>query len=287
MEEPERVLGLAAQDFLKTGNMVDYGKNDIIRAYENVGVERGRVVVLRTDLRFLGRFANLGREAILSAHFQALADLVDLSVGTIVVPTGTPSLFNTDKVFESATTRSEMGALTEYIRTRPGAVRNFHPFVSYVAIGHYADFLCRKTSRHCFGPHTPEARLIELDGLDIGVGLHPRRGSSSVHHIEQIMGVPYRYTKEFVHPVMRDGVIRREPFYAFVRYRECDITRNMNKKIFERFQADGYEVKKAPLGRGKIYSMSIKDYFVSVSAALRDDIYMWLDKPPAIRPYRT
>ena len=287
MEEAGWNLGVEAQGFLRTGDMMDYRKNDIIRAYEDVGVERGRVVVLRTDLRFLGRFAKTGREAILSAHFQALADLVDLSVGTIVVPTGTPSLFNTNKVFDSATTRSEMGALTEYVRTRSYAQRSFHPFISYAAIGQYANFICRKTSRHCFGPHTPEARLIELDGLDIGIGLHPRKGSSVVHHIEHIMGVPYRYTKEFEHPVIRDGVIRKELFYALVWYQECDIIRNMNRKIFECFQADGYKVAETPLGRGKIYSMSLRNFFMSASAAICDDIYIWLDKPPTVRPYRT
>jgi aminoglycoside 3-N-acetyltransferase len=67
------------------------------------------------------------------------------------------------------------------------------------------------------------------------------------------MGVPYRYTKEFIHPVIRDGKVVEEPFYMHVWYRECDIQRDVIVKIFKRYLSE-YTVKTEKVGRGEIYS---------------------------------
>ena len=52
-----------------------------------------------------------------------------------------------------------------------------------------------------------------------------------IHHIEQLMGVPYRYTKEFNHPVLRNGIIQYEPFYLFVRYLDSEVEIDLDIKF--------------------------------------------------------
>jgi aminoglycoside N3'-acetyltransferase len=54
----------------------------------------------------------------LKAHFNVLADLLDLNEGTLVVPTGCVSLCNTKNPFDPKKTPSEHGVLTEYIRKK-------------------------------------------------------------------------------------------------------------------------------------------------------------------------
>jgi aminoglycoside 3-N-acetyltransferase len=265
---------------------MDYSHQDIKRAYKEVGIEKGRIVLLKTDLRFLGAYENTDRNEILKAHFNALSQLIDLNVGTLVVPTSTLSLCNTDKPFDPGNTPSESGVLTEYIRRQEGAIRSFHPFISYAAIGKYAKAICEDISRHAFGPETPKARMLDLDTMYVSVGQHPRCTCSVVHHIEMIMGVPYRYIKEFKHPVVRDGKVVREPFYMYVYYRECDIKRNRNVKIFDRFFKEGYTVEEASLGRGKLYAYKMADFYKSTIKALKDDIYIWLDELPKVQPYQ-
>ena len=46
---------------------------------------------------------------------------------------------NTDIVFDIRNTPSEMGAFSEYIRTKKDSVRSFHPFTSWAAIGKNAN----------------------------------------------------------------------------------------------------------------------------------------------------
>jgi len=265
---------------------IDYTCGDIKTAYERIGVKRGATVLLKTDMLYLGYFESRRKEDILNAHFKVLAELVDLDVGTIVVSTSSTFLCNTDIPFDLKKTPSERGILTEYIRNMNGAIRSFHPFMSYAAIGRNAEMICGNVSRNAYGPGTPKERMLELDTLYVSMGLTPNLTCSIVHYIEFVMGVPYRYVKEFIHPVVRDRKIVYEPFYLYVWYLECDLKRDRNVKIFDRFRNGGNKAEEAVLGRGKIYAYSMKDFYESTIKAFQDDIYVWLKEPPNIRPYQ-
>ena len=262
-----------------------YDFQDIKEAYIKVGVEKGRTVMLRTDVRLLGPYNSDDQRDLLPAHFNALSELLDFGEGTLVVSASSTYLCNTDTPFDPEKTRSERGVLTEYIRKQPGAVRSFHPFMSYVSIGKHADYICNDVSRHAFGPETPKDRMLNLDTLYLGLGLEPRKTCTVVHHAEMMMGVPYRYTKEFCHPVVRNDGIRKELFYLYVWYKEMELRRNRNVNIFKHFIDSGYTFREAKLGKGKIYSYSMSEFYKSSVNFLKDDIYGWLDEPPEKRPY--
>lgn len=263
-----------------------YKHSDIKEAYKKVGVEKGRVVLIKSDLRYLGNYDRPDKMAVLHAHFNSLSDLIDLAEGTLVVPTSSTFLCNTDTPFDPDKTPSERGVLSEYIRKQEGAIRSFHPFMSYTAIGKHASYICHDVSRHAFGPETPKDRMLSLDALNISVGLPPQATCSIVHHVEMAMGVPYRYTKEFLHPVVRNNCIQKELFYLYVWYRDIGIKRNRNKNIFKHFFDSGYKVQETELGRGKIYSYSSGQFYKSTVDFLKHNIYGWLDEPPFKRPYR-
>lgn len=213
-----------------------YTDNDISAAYEKLGVSRGQTVLLKSDIRTLGPYTPSGNRNVVQAHINALIQLIDPEQGTLVVSAGSPSLCNTNTPYDPANTPCEMGVLSEFVRTRPGAVRSYHPFYSYAALGKNAEHFCGTSSRNVFGLDTPKNRLIEENALFLGVGKHPRFSCAVVHQVELTMGVPYRYIKEFLHPVVTDSGIRKEPFYMHVLRRECDVTRDNNKKIFSYYE---------------------------------------------------
>lgn len=267
-----------------------YSFEQLKQAYKNLGVEKDRVVLVSGNLAYLMEFETPGKKEVLEAHYKALMELLDKG-GTLVVPTGNAStnskiqLCNTDICFSLKDTPSGMGVFSEYVRKKSGARRSFHPFVSYTAIGKHAKEICDDVSRHAFGPETPMERMINLDTLGISPGLHPRITTSIIHHIEMVMGVPYRYTKEFIHPVIRDGKVVKEPFYMHVWYRECDIQRDVKVKIFKRYLSK-YTVKSEQVGGGKIYSYSLSDFYKLTVQLLKEDIYIWLKEIPKVKPYR-
>jgi aminoglycoside 3-N-acetyltransferase len=264
---------------------MNYSFEDIRDSYKSVGVSKGRVVSLKTDLRLLGRFEKPGKDDVLRAHFDALADLIDLGKGTLVVSTATTSLCNTQTPFNMEETPSEVGILTEYIRRMDDSLRSFHAFESYAAIGEDAEAICFDVARHAYGPETPEDRLVQSDALCVSIGLPPRLTCSTVHHVEMMMGVPYRYTKEYSHPVVSDGAVKEECFYRYVWYRQCDIKRNENMKVFDHFDSEGYKTDISTLGKGKVYSYSLSDFYRSTVKLFKEDIYAWLDEVPAAKPY--
>jgi aminoglycoside 3-N-acetyltransferase len=276
-----------------------YNFNDIKEAYKRIGISKGMTISLKTDLRFLGPYYDNQHGDVLAAHFNALADLIDLREGNIVVSSASFSLCNTEKVFDVDNTPSEMGALTEYIRKLPGSRRSFHPFTSYAAIGKDADYICNNTSRHSVGPNSPKARLLELNAQCLAIGKHPYLVSMVIHHIEQTMGVPYRYVKEFNHPVLRNGKVIREPFYLFVRYlesfndkvmkrevcRQQEVVNPLDRKVFPHFFKSGYIVREESLGRGSIYSYSMNELYSSTVQLLTIDLYACIEREPLVKPY--
>ncbi len=263
-----------------------YSYTDIKRAYKAAGVTKGKVVLVKTDLRYLGPYEKRARDEILQAHFNALADLVDLGVGTIVVQTSSTYLCNTNIPYDPINTPSERGVLTEFIRKQKGAVRSYHPFMSHTAIGAHAETICNNVSRHCYGLETPKARMLELDAMYLSIGHEPRFTASYVHHMEMLMGVPYRYTKEFKHPILQlDGSISEELFYLFVWYRNMDLVRDSNIKIMENYHQAGLSMSVQSLGRGRVYGYPCVDFCQSVVDFLKTNIYGWTKTPPKERPY--
>ena len=262
-----------------------YTRQDLDRAYRDLGVGPGRVIYVTSDMGHLMAFEKPGKAAVLEAHFDALMDLIGPE-GTLVVPTASISLCNTDIPFDPETTPSEkVGVVSEFVRTREGAMRSFHPFVSYAAVGAKAAEITQDASRHVYGPETPEGRMAEMDALSISIGLYPQYSCSTVHHVEQMMAVPYRYTKEYLHPVVREGKIVREPFYQFVRYLDSDVERSYLKNIIPRFDTEG-GLERADVGRGVIYSYSMAALVDAVRGMIMEDMYVWCAKPPEIRPWQ-
>ncbi|NDV20633.1 hypothetical protein GO013_14575 [Pseudodesulfovibrio sp. JC047] len=262
-----------------------YSKKDICSAYTKLGVTHGKTVLLKSDIRPLGLYTPAEKETVVQAHISVLCDLIDLSEGTLVVNAGSPSLCNTNTPYDPAHTPCEMGVLSEQVRTLPGAVRTQHPFYSYAAVGKNADFFCGPGARGVFGLNTPKQRLIDANALFVSVGLHPRLTSAVVHQVELMMGVPYRYTKEFLHPIVTETGIENQPFYLHVLRRECSIQRDLNAKIFAYYEQE-HALASATLGMGNVYSLSMGTYYATTQKAFLDDLFVWLKEEPQKKSYR-
>lgn len=262
--------------------MQHYTYDDIRSALLNLNIERGDTLLIRADLRYLGMYSD-GVSNLTKDLFAIFSDLVDLSEGTIVVPTGCLSLCNTTIPYHPEKTPSELGVFSEFVRHIPGAIRSFHPFFSYTAIGKKAHEICADHPRSAFGLNTPKDKLISMGAKAISIGASPRFTCTTVHHAEFMVGVPYRYVKEFIHPVYRNGEILNEPFYLYVMYRTSDMKRNNNVKLWATFP--GW-LATAPLGAAHVYSYSIKEFYQHCVKKMQEDFFIYLDEEPDVKPYR-
>ncbi|MBH63998.1 MAG: hypothetical protein CL569_16435 [Alphaproteobacteria bacterium] len=264
--------------------MKNYDFNDLVQAYSKLGVTEGRIVYVIADVWEVRGYDRPGSRNLIEAHVEALQSLIG-QTGTLVVSTASMNLCNTEIAFDPTQTPSfQRGALSEHVRQLDGALRSFHPFNSYAAIGAQAEELVANVSKGAWGSHTPEARMVELDALTVCLGVTPHL-STTVHLIEQHIGVPYRYNKEFLHPVLRNGTVSRESFYLLVVYKDCGLTRDGNRKLVS-YLSDLMEFRETTLGRRTIYSYDNRDFYTQGLKAFTEDIYIWCDTPPTDRPYR-
>jgi len=253
--------------------------------YHGAGVKAGCTVYVSADMGRLMTSPYESRVDLLWGHLNAIKSVIG-DRGVIVVPAATLNLCNTQILFDPASTPSNgMGAFSEFVRTQAGAFRSFHPFWSVVALGYEADQLVSDISRHAFGYGSIWSRLIEKDCISLHLGVHPRRSFSVVHYIELLHGVPYRYTKEFAHPVLRGDKRLIEKFYHFVCYENIDLVRDKNEKIYEWFSSN-HKVHQTKFGRSNIWAYPMRNFFASTSELFVKDVYSWLKKEPSKKPYQ-
>ncbi len=116
--------------------------------------------------------------------------------GTIVFPT-----FNWDYckgiAFDYYKTPSRTGSLTKAALKRSDFKRTSHPIYSFAVWGKDSAKLLENESIDSFGPGTIFEYMHEVDAKGISIGIPILEGLTYVHHVEQMVGVPYRYHKEF------------------------------------------------------------------------------------------
>lgn len=262
-----------------------YTSEGLIAAYRALGLKPGDTVSLKTGLRSLGRFRG-AREQVLDIHLNALDQVIDLDRGTVVVATSTTNLCNTTIPFSLKDTPGIAGALTEHVRTMPGAERSYHAFESYAALGARAAEMLGGLGRHAYGPDTPEARLVEADAKCVSLGLRSEVTCSIVHHMEMVAGVPYRYVREYHHPVVREGGrIRDDVFFRHPWYRTANVKKSY-ASFFRQLRELGFEERRVSVGASGIEAYSMRHFCHLAKRLLNKNIYAVLAFEPTRRPWQ-
>lgn len=116
--------------------------------------------------------------------------------GTLLFPT-----FNWDFCkgtgFDYSRTPVRTGAWSKSVLQRKDFARTAHPLYSFAVWGHHREELLENDSADSFGPGTIFELLLQWDARLLAVGLPALKGASYIHHVEQMVGVPYRYNKSF------------------------------------------------------------------------------------------
>ncbi len=90
-----------------------------------------------------------------------------------------------------------MGALTEVDRLHPQAIRTGHPIYSFAAIGFAAEQFKAIDNFSGYGSDSPFAVLRNMGGRIGVLDLPDQNSMTFYHHVEEMVGVDYRYHKHF------------------------------------------------------------------------------------------
>ncbi len=200
---------------------------------------------------------------------------------SIFVPTSTLNLCNKHIVFDLKKTPSyKMGPFAEYIRLKK-SIRSYHPFWSISGIGKNSRIL-RNVSKHAYGYNSPWSKMLELNFTQLNIGMHPSKAVTLIHHIETIMGVPYRFNKKFIHPVKKGKKNIKDEFFQTVFFKNTNAKKKilLNEHFFKILKLKKLlRYAKHPTGL-EMWSFKMRDFFNIATKMFTKDIYTYLEKKP-------
>ncbi len=234
--------------------------------FRALGLQAGDTLFVHSSYSSLGK-APGGMEGGPQAVIDTILEIIG-DQGTLIMPT-----FNYDFLkgspWDIRNTPSQMGILTELVRTDPRAKRMFHAIYSMAAIGKHADELAAHRANDCFGETTIFTKFREWDAKILILGLAYSKSITFLHHCEQMAGVDYRFLKEFKGiAIDQQGKPNDVSYTMFVR----DVARGVVLD-FEPIGAllDHQVVSLRRIGLGETRLMKCRDVFQVAVRAMQDN----------------
>jgi aminoglycoside 3-N-acetyltransferase len=254
-------------------------QTQIVDALRGVGLASGQVVFVHSSLRSLGVVAG-GAGAVVDAFLEVLG-----TEGTLVVPTFTFAHGRVDDpTFDPQQDRSEMGAIPEAVRTRPGARRSCHLLHSVAALGAQAQAITAVHGPSAWAADGPFWQLYELDARIVLLGV-PYLRCTWFHVIEQLVQVRYRawVAKS---AWLRDGQGQQQPLPTLIYRPQSDFAGNDFNKFGALLEQAG-RVKVGAVGNAVTHCFAVRDALTLGVAHYRQDPLLFVKTTTDYHPLQT
>lgn len=254
-------------------------KKDLLKCFKKIQVDKNKNIFITSNLIQMSK-VRIKKFDKLDLILKTLISTIGENY-SIFTPTATLNLCNTKFPFDVKRTPShQMGPLSEYIRNK-GSVRSLHPFWSVSGLGKNAKIL-ENVSRHAYGYGSPWSKMLDLDFLQVNIGIHPSKAVTLVHHIETIIGVPYRYNKLFRHPILYKDKVYMHDFFMGVFFKKVNYKKKfkLNEHFFEVLKKNNklnYTKNKYGL---EMWSFKMKDFFDVATEMFQKNIFVYLENKP-------
>jgi aminoglycoside 3-N-acetyltransferase len=157
---------------------------DIIAGLASVGLTSGMNIMVHSSLSGIG-FIEGGANTVIEVVTGMIGDNGLISMPCPPVTGATIEALRAGSLFEPDITPCVTGVICETFRKKAGVVRSCHPTHSVVAKGSRAEWFVKDHHLDLtpFGKRSPFAKLLELDGYILGIGLDTR-WITFYHHFE-------------------------------------------------------------------------------------------------------
>ncbi|MEM5581303.1 AAC(3) family N-acetyltransferase [Roseibium sp. AS2] len=235
-----------------------YTAEQLVEAVSRCGIKSGDVIFVHSNVGYSGRMVGVKSLGDLCGRtVRALLEVIGPE-GTLVVPTFSYS-FGSDKPerrFDPAVTPSSCGALSEYVRKMPDAVRSLEPMFSVAAIGAMKDDLTRNVSNDCFGAGSFWERFLAADGKVCNLNFDA--GSTFIHYVERKLNTPYRQDR-IMSGELWDGSGWQPAEFVFFCRDMNDPSAAARFELFDKLAREAEIVATQPVGRGSAVVISARD----------------------------
>ena len=238
-------------------------KTDLVAEFRAAGLQAGDTILVHSSYKSFGGVEG-GPWTVVDAFLEVLGDQ-----GTLIMPT-----FNFDfcrgEPWDVRNTPSHMGAMTNMVREHPEAKRVFHPIYSFAILGKHAEFLSQERYKSSYGPNSLFAKLRQLDGKIMVIGLRYTDSMTFFHHVEEMEGVDYRYMKEFTGQITDEaGNTYEDTFTMLVRDLEKGVITEVDPMGELMEEAGVITVQK--IGEAKVCLMKANEVYEFTAREMRRD----------------
>ncbi len=251
-------------------------REQIVHDLHHLGLGAGQIVFVHSSLSALGRVQG-GAETVVDAFGEVLS-----ATGTLVVPTFTFAHGRADDpIFDPQQDRSEMGAITEAVRTRPGARRSCHLLHSVAALGAQAETITAVHGPSAWAADGPFWQLYELDARIVLLGV-PYLRCTWFHVIEQLVQVRYRaWIEKRAWLRKADGQI--EPLPTWMYRSHADFVGNDFNKLGAQLEEVG-RMRVGAVGNAVTRCFAVRDALALGVARYRQDPLLFVKTTPDYHP---
>ncbi|MBN1217931.1 MAG: AAC(3) family N-acetyltransferase [Anaerolineae bacterium] len=226
-----------------------------------IGVRSGGVLLVHSSLSAMGYVAG-GPETVIQGLLRAVG-----SKGTLLLPAlSYEHVTVRSPLFDVQRTPSNVGAISEYFRTRPGTRRSVHPTHSVCGVGRLTAELLQNhhlDATPC-GPYSPFHLLPKFRGqiMMLGCGLRP---NTSMHAIEELIEPSYLLTPPIIYTLIQNGqrITKRYRPHNFLGWRQR----------YDRIEGllDGSGLKRGSVLSADVFIIEASVLWEVALAALRQD----------------
>lgn len=238
----------------------------LVSEFRALGLCAGDVLLVHSSYKSFGGVEG-GPPTVIDALLEVLGP-----EGTLIMPT-----FNFDftkgKPWDVRSTPSQMGVLTELVRTDPRAKRVFHPIYSFAVIGKYADYLSGLRYKSSYERNSVFGKLRDLDGKIMVIGLSYTNSMTFFHHVEQMEGVDYRFLKQFTGQVTdENGNTYTDTFEMLVRDIDRGVVTEVNPMGALMEQAGIVKIRK--IGEADVKLMKANEVYAFTAREMKRDPHL-------------
>jgi aminoglycoside 3-N-acetyltransferase len=235
-------------------------------AFNGLGVCKSDVVMIHGNAGVAAQYIDIPPGERIKKLFDEIVDAMNPN-GTIIVPTFSYS-FTEGNIFDPSITPSKVGQFSEYFRLMEGVKRTRHPIFSVGVKGAQSKLIESADITTCFGKNSIFQYLHDVDAKIICMGCDFERVTFS-HFVEQSVGVPYRYLKNFEGMIREQAKIERVITSYYVR--DIELQYQLDLKRLKRKLEDENALKVASFGRFNFISVSARDFYRIARGLLLSD----------------
>jgi aminoglycoside 3-N-acetyltransferase len=239
--------------------------NSLLHDLRAIGAADCEVLFIHSGLNLGAPNPELGRRGLLSEIWGVFQKL---GVPTLCMPTFTFS-FPNGQDYDVAKSPTRMGALNDFVRQLPEAIRSMDPIMSVALTGRESE-LVKRIGKYSCGPDCTYDLLHRRGGgvTFLFLGARSYECFTFTHYVEAQLKVPFRYHRPFTGRITQGERTWEDTYFHFARYN--GVVPTTGDKLERYLEATG-RIRKRRLGNSWLTAVNEPDGYAAMSECLEQD----------------